>query len=44
MNEQLAKPLNEMIRSAQIQVPEQVRDMIEEGLKNSRKKVESFFR
>ena len=36
MNEQLAKPLNDMIRNAQIQVPEQVRDMIEEGLKNTR--------
>jgi len=36
VNEQLAKPLNDMIRSAQIQVPEQVRDMIEEGLKNTR--------
>ncbi len=36
MNEQLAKPLNDMIRNAQIQVPQQVRDMIEEGLKNTR--------
>ena len=36
MNEQLTKPLNDMIRSAQIQVPEQVQDMIEEGLKNTR--------
>ena len=36
MNEQLAKPLNDMIRNAPIQVPEQVRDMIEEGLKNTR--------
>lgn len=36
MNEQLVKPLNDMIRSAQIQVPEQVQDMIEEGLKNTR--------
>ncbi len=36
MNEQLAKPLNDMIQGAQIQVPEQVREMIEEGLKNTR--------
>jgi len=36
VNEQLVKPLNDMIRSAQIQVPEQVQDMIEEGLKNTR--------
>ena len=36
MNEQLSKPFNDMIRSAQIQVPEQVQDMIEEGLKNTR--------
>jgi len=36
VNEQLAKPLNDMIQGAQIQVPEQVREMIEEGLKNTR--------
>ena len=36
MNQQLAKPLNDMIRSAQIQVPEQIREMVEEGLKNTR--------
>jgi len=36
VNQQLAKPLNDMIRSAQIQVPEQIREMVEEGLKNTR--------
>ena len=36
MNEQLAKPLNDMIRGAQIQMPEQIREMVEEGLKNTR--------
>ena len=36
MNQQLAKPLNDMIRGAQIQVPEQIREMVEEGLKNTR--------
>ncbi len=36
MNEQLAKPLNDMIRGAQIQVPEEVMEMFEEGLKNTR--------
>lgn len=36
MNEQLAKPLNDMIRGAQIQVPEEVLEMFEEGLKNTR--------
>ena len=36
MNQQLAKPLNDMIRSAQIQVPEQIREMVEEGLKTTR--------
>ena len=36
MNQQLAKPLNDMIRGAQIQMPEQIREMVEEGLKNTR--------
>jgi hypothetical protein len=36
VNEQLAKPLNDMIRGAQIQVPEEVLEMFEEGLKNTR--------
>jgi len=36
VNEQLAKPLNDMIRGAQIQMPEQIREMVEEGLKNTR--------
>ncbi len=36
MNEQLVKPLNDMIRGAQIQMPEQIREMVEEGLKNTR--------
>lgn len=36
MNEHLAKPLNDMIRGAQIQVPEEVMEMFEEGLKNAR--------
>ncbi|MCP4780334.1 MAG: hypothetical protein GY877_06145 [Hyphomicrobium sp.] len=36
VNQQLAKPLNDMIRGAQIQVPEQIREMVEEGLKNTR--------
>ena len=36
MNEQLVKPLNDMIRGAQIQVPEEVLEMFEEGLKNTR--------
>jgi len=36
VNEQLAKPLNDMIRGAQIQVPEEVMEMFEEGLKNTR--------
>jgi len=36
VNQQLVKPLNDMIRGAQIQVPEQIREMVEEGLKNTR--------
>jgi len=36
VNQQLAKPLNDMIRGAQIQMPEQIREMVEEGLKNTR--------
>ena len=36
MNEQLVKPLNDMIRGAQIQMPEQIREMVEEGLKKTR--------
>ena len=36
MTEQLAKPLNDMIRGAPIQVPEQVMEMFEEGLKSTR--------
>ena len=36
MNQQLAKPLNDMIRGAQIQMPEQIREMVEEGLKTTR--------
>ena len=36
MNQQLAKPLNDMIRGAQIQMPEQIREMVEEGLKKTR--------
>ena len=36
MNEQLAKPLNEMIRGAQIEVPEQIRKMIEKSIDNTR--------
>jgi len=36
VNEQLVKPLNDMIRGAQIQMPEQIREMVEEGLKKTR--------
>jgi hypothetical protein len=36
VNEQLVKPLNDMIRGSQIQMPEQIREMVEEGLKNTR--------
>jgi hypothetical protein len=36
VNQQLAKPLNDMIRGAQIQMPEQIREMVEEGLKTTR--------
>jgi len=36
VNQQLAKPLNDMIRGSQIQMPEQIREMVEEGLKNTR--------
>ena len=36
MNQQLVKPLNDMIRGAQIQMPEQIREMVAEGLKNTR--------
>ena len=36
MNQQLVKPLNDMIRGSQIQMPEQIREMVEEGLKTTR--------